>query len=655
MGKLKIKHGRLTYRYILTTVDVFSRYVWLRPLQSKRSSEIAKHLQEIYCEHGPPKMVQHDQGKEFRGEVQRLFKSLAIKDIQSSAYHPQSQGKVERTHRVLRKKIMYDLLNIQRGGVNWVEHLKVYARIMNEDPKEVLHWLSPFQVYYGRRSNRVTNPISNPPTHFEYTEDILPSQRHRQLFEDRRCKLRKRAKKATERCNERMIRAKHVAPSVYRVHDKVLVRVKMSNHRLAVSKRHVVLPGVIIKCNIRLSRYKVKFQKPPRSTPVQQWFSVSDITSVTRSQERFRKSLARHYQVYTHQDRLQEFESSGLHIRLDPDPDGSCQFSAMADQLSTIGIFRSATTLREEIVTNLRNFPIAVDGTPLLQYVEGTWTDYIHSMAQPETFGDHITLQRAALMFNVQFLVVSTLGVDATSIISPSGNFCEGLPVLAIGHFAEGHGEHYVSLDGPTDPYIQALQEAENERVLHINNSSASLSIDIDPGCSPGSGIEAVPVSEPEEENLEAVPVSELEEENLEADPVSELEEENLEVDPVLRENIPYLPVEILKEIIKLTLDMDVTMFGTFNRVSSLFREVSKPYLPTIYIRDSVAQTLGLDNKGDFCISIMKIYKSCGRSSGLALRIKDLFGQNPRWMRAWVVLRHIAFGHYKVIHIFWKK
>lgn len=151
-------------------------------LRSKKSSEIAKHLREIYCEHGPPKMVQHDRGKEFRGEVQRLFNSLKIKVIQSSAYHPQSQGKVERTHRMLRKKIMYDLLTFQQGGVYWVEHLPVYARIMNEDPKEVLYWMSPFQVYYGRKSNGITNPITNNPTHFEETEDVLPSQKHRWLF-----------------------------------------------------------------------------------------------------------------------------------------------------------------------------------------------------------------------------------------------------------------------------------------------------------------------------------------------------------------------------------------------------------------------------------------------------------------------------------------
>ena len=84
-------------------------------------------------------------------------------------------------------------------------------------------------------------------------------------------------------------------------------------------------------------------------------------------------------------------------------------------------------------------------------------------MAQHSTYGDHLTLQRASQMFNVQFLIVSTLGLDATSVISPSDYYCEGLSLLVLGHFAEGQGEQ--SLDGPTLPYIQAIQEAEMHSV----------------------------------------------------------------------------------------------------------------------------------------------------------------------------------------------
>ena len=149
-GRWAVKHRNVRYRYILTILDVCSRYIWLRPLKSK---EIAKHLIEIYNEHGPPNILQHDQGKEFKGAVQKLMESYQVKVIQSSPYHPQSQGKVERTHQVLRRKIMDDFVNFKRGGVNRAAHMPNYARVMNLDKKEVLNWMSPFEVYYGRKNN----------------------------------------------------------------------------------------------------------------------------------------------------------------------------------------------------------------------------------------------------------------------------------------------------------------------------------------------------------------------------------------------------------------------------------------------------------------------------------------------------------------------
>ena len=121
----------------------------------------------------------------------------------------------------------------------------------------------------------------------------------------------------------------------------------------------------------------------------------------------------------------------------------------MADQLASVGIFRSSTTLRQGIVSVLVANPVGLDGTPLLNFVtDQNWDDYINGMGESGTYGDHITLQRAAQIFQIQFLVVSTLGVDASSVVSPTGEYCEDLPTLVVGHIAEGHGDHYVSLDG---------------------------------------------------------------------------------------------------------------------------------------------------------------------------------------------------------------
>ena len=63
---------------------------------------------------------------EFKGSVKRLTKEMKIKTILSRPHHPQSQGKVERSHRSLRAKMEFDLLKMSQKGVNWVKHLPTY-------------------------------------------------------------------------------------------------------------------------------------------------------------------------------------------------------------------------------------------------------------------------------------------------------------------------------------------------------------------------------------------------------------------------------------------------------------------------------------------------------------------------------------------------
>ena len=51
----------LSYRYVLSVLDVFSRFVWLRSINKKMSKNIADELRSIYLEHGPPHVNQCDQ------------------------------------------------------------------------------------------------------------------------------------------------------------------------------------------------------------------------------------------------------------------------------------------------------------------------------------------------------------------------------------------------------------------------------------------------------------------------------------------------------------------------------------------------------------------------------------------------------------------
>ena len=66
-------------------------------------------------------------------------------------------------------------------------------------------------------------------------------------------------------------------------------------------------------------------------------------------------------------------------------------------------------------------------------------------MAQSGTYGDHITLQAASNLYNVEIKIASSLRHHARTIIQPQEY--EPIARFCLGHFAEADGEHYVALD----------------------------------------------------------------------------------------------------------------------------------------------------------------------------------------------------------------
>ena len=69
------------YKYILKAIDVASRYKVLRPLRTKRSSEIAFVLEAIHKRVGVfkyPKTFQCDNGSEFKNEVTKLLEKHKV-------------------------------------------------------------------------------------------------------------------------------------------------------------------------------------------------------------------------------------------------------------------------------------------------------------------------------------------------------------------------------------------------------------------------------------------------------------------------------------------------------------------------------------------------------------------------------------------------
>ena len=60
-------------RYLLTVVDVFSKYTWVRPLTRKTGAEVERAFESIFKEGRKPLRLQTDDGKEFYNKTMKAF------------------------------------------------------------------------------------------------------------------------------------------------------------------------------------------------------------------------------------------------------------------------------------------------------------------------------------------------------------------------------------------------------------------------------------------------------------------------------------------------------------------------------------------------------------------------------------------------------
>ena len=54
-----------SYKYLLTCIDVYSRYVFVKPLHSREGDTVFKMVKEMMNENGIPKNLNVDLGSDF--------------------------------------------------------------------------------------------------------------------------------------------------------------------------------------------------------------------------------------------------------------------------------------------------------------------------------------------------------------------------------------------------------------------------------------------------------------------------------------------------------------------------------------------------------------------------------------------------------------
>ena len=109
-------------RYILVITDLFSKWVEAFPMRSTDTESLATILiNEVVCRYGVPQYLHSDQGANLTSKViQSLCKQLGIQRTQSSPYHPQGNGQVERLNRTLEAMLSKMVKENQR---DWDQHL----------------------------------------------------------------------------------------------------------------------------------------------------------------------------------------------------------------------------------------------------------------------------------------------------------------------------------------------------------------------------------------------------------------------------------------------------------------------------------------------------------------------------------------------------
>ncbi len=108
------------FSYLFTIVDRTTRWTEAIPLSSIAAADCAAALFSGWIQRfGVPSVHTSDRGAQFTSSLwTALCKILAISHVKTTAYHPQSNGLVERFHRLLK-----EALQARLAGLDWLSHL----------------------------------------------------------------------------------------------------------------------------------------------------------------------------------------------------------------------------------------------------------------------------------------------------------------------------------------------------------------------------------------------------------------------------------------------------------------------------------------------------------------------------------------------------
>ena len=354
-------------------------------------------------------------------------------------------------------------------------------------------------------------------------------------------------------------------------------------------------------------------------------------------------------------------KNQGYELIFDPPGDGSCQFSALTYFLRAFGYQISSSMLRNQVVEYLQNHWTNEEGQAYELFVGIPWSEYLNELLSDETYGDQITLNAVAHLYNVCIRVISSLGPQAAVDINP-GNTQQ--QTLILGYYAEGQDDHYVCLlQNELMETTGKDYEQESETDEDANMDPENLHPEIN-----DLGDDGIDDSKDEMDNDHCDELHNdvsQNSDNQKGDhhPLHGLEYEE-DVSPQSEANWDLQPNGIWFKIIRTVLHQ-CDFHSLENHVCFVFKNLkfvnhrffslaskSIEDLPKIYVNN--LELLPKPKRGKYFESIMSLIRNFGSFSGIVLDIKRMLNFSG-WNSAWLVLLPCPSSSFIILDFFWKK
>lgn len=153
-------------KYILTIMDDLSRYMNAYAIPDQEATTISHtFISQILNHHKTPKIILTDQGTNFTSILfKKICKLFGIQKIQTSPYHPQTNGALERHH-----KSLADYLRSfsTSNPINW-DVLLPYAMYVHNNSKNASTKIAPNDCLFGYISEMPDKFKRNPGAQYNF-------------------------------------------------------------------------------------------------------------------------------------------------------------------------------------------------------------------------------------------------------------------------------------------------------------------------------------------------------------------------------------------------------------------------------------------------------------------------------------------------------